>query len=100
MDIRLEKGELLRLEGAQCGRYLRCRSGRLWLTSSGDGRDHLLGRGESMLLATQVGVLISATEETLLHLEQAPAAEVSGFFGRTQARSYAWSLCSALGRSR
>ena len=69
MEILLHDGELLGLEGDPRQFEIGCRSGRLWITQSGDGRDHLLGPGKRFAVLGRGRVVIVALEEAGLTIE-------------------------------
>ena len=46
MEILLQQGEMLVLDGERHERQVHCSEGLLWVTQAGDIRDHLLQPGD------------------------------------------------------
>lgn len=68
MDILLEKGEMLVVNGSRQGCCARCEAGTLWITQKGDSRDHLLRSGggfQSFLSGRIVVTALSAARFSL-----------------------------------
>lgn len=66
MELVLTKNDILTLDGDQSGLQLRCGTGRLWLTQSGDSRDYLLGPGQIHTIGRRGRVVIWALEAATL----------------------------------
>lgn len=69
---RLARGETLRLEGAGRLRIV-CQQGQLWLTQYGDSRDIILAAGEGFTVEQSAAVVISALQNSLASVGEAPA---------------------------
>ena len=69
MEILLQRGELLGLDGDPRRLEIDCRSGRLWITQSGDGRDHLLTPGKRFAVLGRGRVVIVALQAAALTIE-------------------------------
>lgn len=78
MEIRLNKGEILRFEGDLRGLGLRCTDGTLWVTQQGDGRDHILKPGDRMEICLKGKVVLQACGKTELRLEKPRPGSLPG----------------------
>lgn len=50
MDLCPGMGEFAYLDGSARGLTIRCLSGRLWFTQSGESRDHVLAQGQEFAM--------------------------------------------------
>jgi hypothetical protein len=50
------------------GAILSCDAGVLWITQSGDHRDHILSSGDSLVVAKRGSVLIQAMRDAAFHV--------------------------------
>ena len=81
MEILLQKNELLDLGAGLRNVEIICRSGRCWLTQTGDLRDHVLSPGKRMRVCSRGRVLVTASAECRLLL-LAPAVGAAASFWR------------------
>lgn len=58
MQVRLERGELFRLEGASHDQVLQVTEGRVWLTQSGNHKDIILEHGQAYRISGAELVLL------------------------------------------
>lgn len=82
MEIVLKKNELLDLGDNLSGVEVLCRTGRCWLTQSGDSRDHILPAGSRVRIHTRGRVIVSASENCSLQLRAETIAENNRSFWR------------------
>jgi len=68
----LVKHEAVTLSDAQ-GHVLSCRSGELWITVDGDGRDIILSAGESYRIDSRAAVVISALQACTVNVQHQQA---------------------------
>lgn len=61
--------ELVTLADAR-GHVLACESGELWITIDGDGRDIILGPGQSHRIGTAAPVVVSAVRPATLSVHR------------------------------
>jgi hypothetical protein len=64
--LELRKDAVLSLRGCRVPRALRCIAGRVWITQSGDSRDHLLHPGRLMHPLKSAHVVITALEDATI----------------------------------
>jgi hypothetical protein len=60
MEIGLENGAVVGVDGGRRSFALRCLAGCLWLTRTGDGRDYFLEAGQQMEFGRHDSVVVEA----------------------------------------
>jgi hypothetical protein len=70
VEIMLEAGEMLCLDGERQGMQVHCLEGRLWVTQQGDSRDHLLGGGGSYLSRCRGRIVATARSCSRVRIER------------------------------
>ncbi|PLX82957.1 MAG: hypothetical protein C0616_01240 [Desulfuromonas sp.] len=84
MELMLKCGELLCLQGRLTGTTVVCASGSLWMTRSGDSRDHILHRNEPFDLEGRGKVVLTALSEARVRIERnSPLHLVEQVLGRS-----------------
>lgn len=73
MEIMLQAGEMLCLDGERRGLQLHCREGALWVTQQGDSRDHLLEGGEKFQSAKRGNIVATALRASRVAVERQAA---------------------------
>ena len=71
--VSLAAGEVLTLDDAQGTRIL-ARLGTLWVTEEGEGRDHIVGPGDSIVVARAGRTVIQALKAAWVSLTEGVAA--------------------------
>jgi hypothetical protein len=66
--LELERGEAYSLGAVPAGRRVRCLSGTLWITQTGDGRDHIVLPGESFTADRPGRVVLQALRASTFKL--------------------------------
>jgi hypothetical protein len=66
--IALEAGQLLTLDDA-AGTRIVARAGTLWVTEEGDAHDHIVGPGETRLVARPGRTLLQAMQSAWVALQ-------------------------------
>ena len=69
--LELAQGEAYSLGAIPAGRRIRCLSGTLWITQTGDGRDHIVLPGESFTAERPGRVVLQALRSSVFRLLQA-----------------------------
>jgi len=70
MDLVIGKNESVSLKGDFRGQQLECLEGTIWLTQSGDGRDHILRPGGSFIVRTKGHIVLTARSGARLGLSR------------------------------
>ncbi len=70
MDIMLDAGEMLCLDGERQGLQLNCLAGKLWITQEGDSRDHVLSRGDCFQSRCRGRIIATARIPVRLGIER------------------------------
>jgi len=71
--IALEAGEVVSLDDAQGTRIL-ARSGTVWVTEEGEGRDHIVGPGDALIVARPGRTVVQALRSAWISLTQSLVA--------------------------
>lgn len=66
MDLLMAENEILSLRGDLRGECLECRVGTVWLTQSGDGRDHFLRPGRPFVIRNKGHIVLTARSKVQL----------------------------------
>lgn len=74
-DIQLHRREIYRLDKCRPGTEIICTGGTLWVTQSGDLKDHILGQGQKFVINHPDTVLIEAIPEATLHIQPPMASK-------------------------
>ncbi len=69
IELLLQRHQLLSLEHAQPHMAIECKQGVLWVTASGDNRDHMLYAGQRFAPHTQSKIVIEAMKDASLDIE-------------------------------
>jgi len=72
MEILLQQGEMLVLEGARKGKQVNCTQGLLWVTQAGDQRDHLLHAGDRFTSRLPGEIVVTAWTASRLAADSGP----------------------------
>jgi hypothetical protein len=67
--VALEAGEVLTLEDAQ-GTTILARLGTVWITEEGDERDHIVGPGDSLVVARRGRTVVQALKAAWVSLTE------------------------------
>ncbi len=70
IELLLKKRQLLSLDEAQPQMAIECKQGVLWVTGSGDYRDHMLSVGQKYKPAGKSKVIIEALNDARLNIEE------------------------------
>lgn len=68
VGLTLEAGAIVDLRPARPGERVEVRDGRVWITQTGDARDHVLEAGETFLPSRRGLVVVQALEPARLLL--------------------------------
>ena len=71
--IALEAGQVVTLDDAQGTRIL-ARMGTVWVTEEGDVKDHVVGPGETLLVAHPGRTVVQALGPSWISLAEGPGA--------------------------
>jgi hypothetical protein len=71
--IALEAGQVVTLDDAQGTRIL-TRMGTVWVTEEGDTRDHVVGPGDTLVVARPGRTLVQALKPSWISLADGPGA--------------------------
>ena len=66
----MKKRQLLKLEEAQLRMAIECKQGVIWVTSSGDYRDHMLSAGQCYIPVKNGQVVIEALHDARVDLAE------------------------------
>jgi hypothetical protein len=89
MEIVLENGAVLGIDGREQSFALSCLTGCLWVTRAGDGRDYFLKEGKTMELDRDDAVVVEAWGEARVLFRTSAGKEREGIV------SPAWHLVSS-----
>ena len=70
IELLMKQRQLLKLEEAQPHIAIECKQGVIWVTSSGDYRDHMLAAGQSYIPVKNSQVVIEALHDALVDIEE------------------------------
>jgi hypothetical protein len=71
--LALEPGQVLTLDDAQ-GTRIVARSGTVWVTEEGEGRDHIVGPGDALIVARPGRTVVQALRSAWISLTESLAA--------------------------
>jgi hypothetical protein len=71
-DLALRAGEVLTLDDAQ-GVRIASRLGFVWVTEEGDGKDHIVGPGDAIVLRRGGRALVQALQAASISIGDGPA---------------------------
>ena len=71
--IALEPGQVMTLDDAQ-GTRIVARIGTVWVTEEGNSRDHVVGPGETLVVARPGRTLVQALKPAWISLADGPVA--------------------------
>ena len=66
--VHMPRRALQRMTQVRRGAVLSCDAGVLWITQSGDHKDHILSSGDTMVVAKRGSVLIQAMRDAAFHV--------------------------------
>ena len=66
--VHMPRRALQRMTQVRRGAVLSCDAGVLWITQSGDHKDHILSSGDTMVVAKRGSVLIEAMRDAAFHV--------------------------------
>ena len=66
--VHMPRRALQRMTQVRRGAVLSCDAGVLWITQSGDHKDHILSSGYAMVVAKRGSVLIQAMRDAAFHV--------------------------------
>jgi hypothetical protein len=70
IELLMKRRQLLKLEEAQPRMAIECKQGVIWVTSSGDYRDHMLSAGQCYIPVNNSQVVIEALHDALVDIEE------------------------------
>ena len=70
VELLLRRNQLLSLDNTQPHMAIECKDGLLWVTASGDDRDHMLYAGQRYVPRMDSKVVIEALEDANLDIEE------------------------------
>lgn len=70
LDLLLHRNQILNLERAQPHMAIECKNGVLWVTATGDNRDHMLYAGERFNPVKGTRVIVQALKDSTLDIEE------------------------------
>jgi len=70
IELLLRRNQLLSVENSQPHMAIECKEGVLWVTATGDNRDHMLYAGERYEPLENSKVVIEALKDASLDLEE------------------------------
>ena len=71
--LALEAGQVLSLDDAE-GIRIRARTGTLWITQEGSVQDHIVGPGDTLIVAYPGRTVVQALQQSWLTIADSPAA--------------------------
>jgi len=75
MEYRLRKGEVVSMPAAGAAGFISVREGQVWLTRSGDPRDHLLAPGDHFPLGDGGTLVLEALTDATIGFKGIPMEE-------------------------
>ena len=66
--VHMQRRALQRMTRVRRGTILSCDAGALWITQSGDHKDHILLSGDTMVVAKRGPVLVQAMRDAAFHV--------------------------------
>ncbi len=70
IDLLLRQHQLLSLDHAQPHMAIECKHGVLWVTASGDNRDHMLFAGQRYVPHKDSRIVIEAMKDASFNIEE------------------------------
>jgi Protein of unknown function (DUF2917) len=70
IELLMKKRQLLKLEEAQPRMAIECKQGVIWVTSSGDYRDHMLSAGQCYVPVKKSQVVIEALHDARVDIAE------------------------------
>ena len=70
IEVLLRRNQLLNLENAQPHMAIECKGGVLWVTASGDNKDHMLYAGQRFNPIKGTKVVVQALKDSNLDIEE------------------------------
>jgi hypothetical protein len=70
LELLLRSHQLLTLKNAHHKMAIECKEGVIWVTSSGDHQDYMLGAGKRYVPKTSGEVVIEAIDEACVDIEE------------------------------
>jgi len=70
MEIMLNNGELVCIDGDARNLIVSCQVGRLWVTQPGDPNDYLVTSGENFIITRKGKIAVTALDDTRLRFTQ------------------------------
>jgi len=74
--LALEAGQVLSLDDAK-GMRIRARLGTVWITQEGSRKDHIVGPGDSLVVARAGRTVVQALQAAWISIADGPAANDS-----------------------
>ncbi len=71
--LALEAGQVLSLDDA-AGLRIRTRTGTVWITEEGGRKDHIVGAGDTLVVARGGRTVVQALQSSWISIGDAPAA--------------------------
>ena len=71
--LALEAGQVLSLDDAE-GLRIRARTGTLWITQEGSRKDHIVGPGDTLIVAYPGRTVVQALQQSWLTIGDGPSA--------------------------
>ena len=71
--LSLEPGQVVTLDDAQ-GTRIVARTGTVWVTEEGEGRDHIVGPGDALIVARPGRTVVQALQSAWISLTESLAA--------------------------
>ena len=70
-SLSLETGQVVALDDA-CGMRISTRTGSIWVTEEGDGRDHVVGPGQALVVSRNGRTLVQALKSSWISIVDGP----------------------------
>ncbi len=70
IELLLRRNQLLNLENSQPHMAIECKDGVLWVTVSGDNRDHMIFAGQRFNPVKGTKVIVQALKDSNLDIEE------------------------------